>query len=200
MIPRARLAQVFTVAWMLIELLVAVGAGVAAHSVALTASGAVSAIEFFAALVVLRHLGIRRDLGEDLLERWERQASRLVGWGLWAVTAFIVGSSAATLLGGNHPDPSPVGIALAVSALLVMPWLWRWRLGLSNQLRSSALRADAARSEVCVYMAGALLVGLVLNRLFDWWWADPAAGLAMIWWIRGEADKALDAARTGKHR
>ncbi len=47
-------------------------------------------------------------------------------------------------------------------------------------------------------MAATLLAGLVLNDLFGWWWADPLAGLAMIWWIRGEATEALEAARTGQ--
>ncbi|HEV3234176.1 MAG TPA: cation transporter, partial [Candidatus Dormibacteraeota bacterium] len=76
---------------------------------------------------------------------------------------------------------------------------WRWRLALSRRIHSAALRADAACSAVCLYMAATLLVGLVLNRLFGWWWADPIAGLAMIWWIRNEANEALEAARTGKH-
>jgi divalent metal cation (Fe/Co/Zn/Cd) transporter len=48
-------------------------------------------------------------------------------------------------------------------------------------------------------MAVTLLVGLALNQLLGWWWADPVAGLAMIWWIRGEANEALEAAATGKH-
>lgn len=56
---------------------------------------------------------------------------------------------------------------------------------------------DAACSLVCIYMSAVLLAGLVLNSLFGWWWADPVAALAMIWWIRGEAREALEAARTG---
>ena len=199
LVSTARLAQLVTVSWMVVEGIVAVGAGVLAHSVALTAFGADSAIEVFTALVVLRQLSARREVGEDLLEEQERRASRLVGWGLYAVAAYILVSSAVALLGGIHPEPSVAGIALAVASLLIMPWLWQWRLRLSEQLHSSALRADAACSAVCLYMAATLLVGLVLNRLFGWWWADPVAGLAMIWWIRGEASEALDAARTGKH-
>ena len=198
-IRRARLAQVLTVTWMLVEGLVAISAAVAARSVALAAFGADSAIEVFTALVVLRQLSLRRDATEDVLEQGERQASRLVGWGLYLVAIYIVVSAAWTLLGGIHPDPSPVGIALAVAALLIMPGLWRWRLRLSDELHSPALRADAACSAVCLYMAAALLVGLALNRLLGWWWADPVAGLAMIWWIQGEAAEALEAARTGRH-
>jgi divalent metal cation (Fe/Co/Zn/Cd) transporter len=61
------------------------------------------------------------------------------------------------------------------------------------------MRGDVACSVVCMYMAGTLLAGLLVNRLFGWWWADPVTGLAMIWWIRGEAEEALTAARTGRH-
>jgi divalent metal cation (Fe/Co/Zn/Cd) transporter len=89
-------------------------------------------------------------------------------------------------------------MALAVAALVIMPLLWRWRRRLAEKLESPALRADAACSLVCIYMSATLLVGLLLNHLLGWWWADPAAALAMIWWIRGEAREALEAARSGR--
>jgi divalent metal cation (Fe/Co/Zn/Cd) transporter len=123
----------------------------------------------------------------------------MVGVALYGVAAYIVLSSVYTLVRGIHPDPSPLGLALAVASLAVMPVLWRWRLSLSRRIHSAALRADAACSAVCLYMAATLLLGLLLNRLLGWWWADPVAGLAMIWWIRGEANEALEAAATGHH-
>ena len=128
----------------------------------------------------------------------ERQASRLVGWGLYGLIAYIPATSVWSLASGSRPESSPVGIALAVAALVVMPILWRWRLSLARRLESPALRADAACSLVCLYVSAVLLVGLVLNSLFGWWWADPVAALAMIWWIRGEASEALEAARRGR--
>ena len=79
-----------------------------------------------------------------------------------------------------------------------MAALWRWRLNLADRLGSPALKGDAACSAVCLYMAGTTLAGLILNQLFGWWWADPIAALALIWWIRGEANEALEAARTGQ--
>jgi divalent metal cation (Fe/Co/Zn/Cd) transporter len=90
-------------------------------------------------------------------------------------------------------------MVLAVAALVIMPLLWRWRRGLARRLSSPALRADAACSLICIYMTATLLAGLLLNRLFGWWWADPLAALAMIWWIRREAREALEAAHTGRH-
>ena len=199
LVRQARLAQALTACWMVVELVVAVAAGVAAHSVALTAFGVDSGIEIFTALVVLRQLLLHTDrAGDEELDRRERQASRLVGWALYGLVVYIVVSSAASLIARSRPQSSTVGIVFAVVVLVVMPVLWRWRLGLARRLHSPALRGDAACSLVCIYMAATLLAGLVLNDLMGWWWADPLAGLAMIWWIRGEAAEALEAARTGQ--
>ena len=177
----------------------AIWAGVVARSVALTAFGIDSALELFTALVVLRQLILHTQRATDEeLDARERQASRLVGLGLYGLIAYIVASSAWSLASGSRPQSSPVGVALACAALIVMPVLWRWRWALAGRLESPALRADAACSLVCVFLSVTLLAGLLLNALLGWWWADPLAALAMIWWIRGEAAEALDAAKTGR--
>ena len=195
----ARLAQVLVLGWMLIEAAVAIGSGIAARSIALTGFGADSIIELFSASVVLRQLLRRSNDGHDeSLDHGERQASRLVGWALYAVIGYIVLSSAASFLFRVRPEGSPLGIGLTVAAIFVMAALWRWRLNLADRLGSPALKGDAACSAVCLYMAGTTLAGLILNQLFGYWWADPIAALALIWWIRGEANEALEAARTGQ--
>lgn len=200
LIRQARLAELLTAAWMAIELVVAVWAGVAAGSVALLAFGVDSGIELFTALVVLRLLLLHSARStEDEFDARERQSSRIVGWALYALIGYIVVSSGVSLLAGSRPESSTVGIALAAAALVVMPVLWRWRLSLAKRLDSPALKADAACSLVCAYMSATLLVGLLLNGLFGWWWADSLAALGMIWWIRGEALEAFEAARTGRH-
>ena len=199
LIRRARLAESLTIAWMVVELLVAVWAGIAARSVALTTFGFDSAIELLTATVVLRQLVLHTERATaEELDRRERQASRLVGWSLYGLVVYVVASSIWSLASGSRAESSPAGIALAVAALLVMPLLWRWRRRLADRLDSPALRGDAACSVVCIYLSAVLLVGLLANRFLGWWWADPLAGLAMIWWIRGEAREALEAAETGR--
>jgi divalent metal cation (Fe/Co/Zn/Cd) transporter len=192
---QARIAQALTVGWMLIEGGIAVGAGVIAHSVALTAFGFDSFIELFSAAVVLRRV-LERSVYEERgsLTAGERTASKLVGWALYILIGYIVLSAIVGIGLGLHAETSPVGIGLATTSLVIMAALWRWRLNLSERLGSPALRGDAACSVVCLYMATATLVGLGLNALFGLWWADPVAGLALIWWIRGEAREALEAA------
>jgi divalent metal cation (Fe/Co/Zn/Cd) transporter len=200
LIRQARLAEALTLAWMAVELVVALWAGIAARSVALTTFGVDSGIELFTAAVVLRLFVLHTErTTEEELDARERQASRLVGWGLYGLIAYILATSVWSLASGSRPESSRVGIALAIAALVVMPLLWRWRLALARHLDSPALRADAACSLVCIYMSAVLLAGLALNSLFGWWWADSLAALAMIWWIRGEAREALEAARTGVH-
>lgn len=200
LISHARFAESLTVAWMVVELVVALWAGVVARSVALTTFGIDSALELFTALVVLRQLILHTQRATDEeLDIRERQASRLVGFGLDGLIAYIVASSAWSLASGSRPQSSTAGVALALPALIIMPLLWRWRLALAGRLDSPALRADSACSLVCVYLSATLLAGLLLNALLGWWWADPLAALAMIFWIRGEAAEALEAAKTGRH-
>jgi divalent metal cation (Fe/Co/Zn/Cd) transporter len=200
LIRQARLAEALTVAWMVIELVVALWAGIAARSVALTTFGVDSGIELFTAIVVLRQLLLHTERAtESELDARERQASRLVGWSLYGLIVYIVASSAWSFASRSRPESSRAGLALAIAALVIMPLLWRWRLTLGRRLHSPALRADAACSLVCIYLSAALLAGLLLNSLLGWWWADPLAALAMIWWIRGEARETLEAARSGRH-
>lgn len=191
-LQQARLAQWLTVGWMIAEGAVAIGAGVAAHSVALTAFGVDSGIELFSSVVVLRRL-LQRSENEERgsMTRRERSATKLVGFALYALIAYILLSAGGALVFRLEPAASPVGIGLTIASLLIMAALWRWRLALADRLGSPALRGDAACSMVCLYMAGVALAGLLLNQFFGLWWADPLAGLALIWWIRGEADEAL---------
>lgn len=184
---------------MVVELAAALAVGIAARSVALTTFGLDSGIELFTSLVVLRAL-LLRDAGTDQeqLDARERRASRLIGLALYGLIVYIVITSLASLIARVRPQASTPGVVLAVVVLCVMPVLWRWRLALARRLDSPALRGDCACSLVCIYMSATLLAGLLLNRVAGWWWADPLAGLAMVWWIRGEAHEALEAAETGR--
>ncbi|MGA8922736.1 MAG: cation transporter [Candidatus Dormiibacterota bacterium] len=191
---QARLAQSLTVAWMVVEGVVAIGAGIGAHSVALTAFGVDSGIELFSSAIVLRRLVGRSESEErGSLSGRERRASRLVGGALYALIACIVISAGIGLVFRIKPASAPVGIDLTIASVLIMTVLWRWRLVLADRLGSPALRGDAACSVVCLYMAVTTLAGLLLNRLFGLWWADPVAGLALLWWIRKEASEASEA-------
>jgi divalent metal cation (Fe/Co/Zn/Cd) transporter len=184
---------------MIVEAAVAVAAGVAARSVALTAFGVDSGIELFSSAVVLSRL-LQRSESEERgsMSSGERTATRLVGYGLYALIAYIVLSAGVAVAFRIHPGGSPAGIGLTVVSLAIMAVLWRWRLALADRLGSPALKGDAACSVVCVYLAAVALAGLLLNQLFGLWWADPLAALALVWWIRGEANEAIETARPAR--
>jgi divalent metal cation (Fe/Co/Zn/Cd) transporter len=156
---------------MLIETL-AIAAGIAAHSVALTGFGLDSVIEIGAAGVVLWQLS-SADEGRI------HTAHRLIGVSLYALAAYVAADSIYTLARQQQPEHSLLGIAIAVGALAIMPPLARAKQRLGGQMKNAALVADSSESSLCAYLSAILLVGLALNAAFGWWWADPVAGLGI---------------------
>jgi len=188
-----------TIAWMVVEAVVSIGAGVLAHSVLLTAFGLDSVIELVTGGVLLRRL-LTEMRGGDLeqVERAENRAAWITGVALILLCLYIVVSAAVGLRTRAEPDRSFAGIAVAVAAVIGMPVLARRKRVIAGRLNSPALRGDAACSITCAYMAGALLVGLVLNAALGWWWADSVAALTLLYWLGQEAREALEGARAGR--
>jgi divalent metal cation (Fe/Co/Zn/Cd) transporter len=111
---------------------------------------------------------------------------------------YVVVSAGAALLTRTEPDRSFAGIAVALVAVIGMPILARRKRRIAGQLNSAALRGDAACSITCAYMAGALLIGLLMNAALGWWWADSVAALTLLYWLGREAREALEGARAGR--
>ncbi|WIG58995.1 MAG: hypothetical protein OJF49_001742 [Ktedonobacterales bacterium] len=191
--------EALTMGWMTIEAGVAIGAGLLAGSVLLVAFGVDSVIELLTGGVLLWRLATEARGGTlARVERAERRAAWVTGIGLALLCVYVVASAAVGLLTQTRAERSLMGIALAVAALLLMPALaWRKRV-LAARLGSAALRGDAACSITCAYMAATLLVGLLANAAFGWWWADSAAALALLIWLVPEARETLAAAREGR--
>jgi divalent metal cation (Fe/Co/Zn/Cd) transporter len=183
-IRRGRRLQYFTVAWNSLEGLIALVAGFLAGSVALVGFGFDSVIEVTSGAAVLWRL--YRD-GEHA----ERLALRIVGLCFVALAVYIAYESAATLLGGRAPERSIPGIVLAALSLVVMPILARAKRKVAGALGSGAMHADARQTDFCTYLSAILLGGLLLNALWGWWWADPAAAIVMIPIIAREGWQAL---------
>jgi divalent metal cation (Fe/Co/Zn/Cd) transporter len=175
--------QWITVVFMIVEFAVAVGAGIKAHSLALTAFGGDSAIELFSATVVLSRFYI----GDQL----EQVATRTTTILLYALAVFIALSSVASLvLRISTAEGSYVGIAVLLAAAIIMPWLGRRKRELSAQTCSNALRADSVQSSVCAYMSWIALAGIAINTAFHLPWIDSVAALALVPFILYEANRA----------
>ena len=175
-----RTLQWITIVWMLIEISVAMAAGIRAHSVALTGFGLDSAIEFLSAVIVLW----RFRLGPSV----EKRATRIAAILLYLLAVYIFVSVGLALAAFTaEPQPSIAGIALLCVATSFMPLLGRAKRKLASQTRSSTLRADAAQTNVCAYMSWISLSGLLLNARWHLHWADSAAALLLLPLIIREA-------------
>jgi len=182
----------FTVGWNSVEAIVAIGAGLAAGSIALVGFGLDSVIETSAGLMVLWR--VMREVGgaaEANVIRAERQALSFVGLTFLGLAAYICYESGGKLWRQEAPAESWVGIALAACSLIVMPLLAVRKRAVARALGSRALEADAVETAVCAYLSFTLLLGLGANALFGWWWADPVAALAMLPLILKEGLEAL---------
>ena len=190
--------EILTVAWMAVEAVLAIGAGVVARSVLLTAFGADSVIELLSGGVLLWRLG-RESSGRSLeaVEDVEGRAAWISAILLGLLCAYVLVSSIAGLIFQVRPEASPLGIAVAAAAVLVMPLLaWRKR-AVNLTIGSSALRADIAEAITCAYLAGTTLFGVALAALSGWWWVEYLAAFALLFWLAREALEAFGSAGEG---
>lgn len=153
-----------------------------AGSVALLGFGIDSLIELASGIVVgWRVLDELRERSSERVEQVERRASRLAGCLLLLLAVYIAMEAGRRLLcHGTRAEESRIGIAVTAAALLIMPGLGWAKLRVAGALKSGALRADACESVACAGLALITLVGLILNALFRWWWADPVAALVLV--------------------
>lgn len=189
-------AEYFTVAWMVVEAVVSIGAGVLAGSLLLVAFGLDSIIELVSGGILLWRLSVEaRGSTLERVERAEHRAAWVVAVSLALLCVYVLVSAAFGLLTQEKPDSSLVGIAVSLAAVFVMPGLGLTKRRLAARIDSGALRGDAASSFTCGYMAATVLVGLVLNALFHWWWAEDVAALVFLVWLGLETREALEEAR-----
>ena len=172
-----------TVAWNVIEGIIAVAAGAVASSVALIAFGVDSFVETASGAVVGWRLRAELIGGDDpeRPERLEHRAARVAAAILFALAIYIVIDAGGRLVGfGEEAQESVVGIALTAVSLALMPVLGWAKLRTARALGSRALRADAYETIACAWLSLATLAGLALNATLGCWWADPLAALAIV--------------------
>jgi divalent metal cation (Fe/Co/Zn/Cd) transporter len=191
--------ELVTIVWMTIEASIALIVGFMTRSVSLQGFGIDSIIELLAGGILLWRLLVEQRGGSvEAVEHAERRASWVTAIGLFTLAVYIVGDSAFSFLTQTKPEASWWGVGLAIAAAIIMPLLWQGKLRVAKQIGSAALKADAACSVTCAYMSLTLLAGLLLNRLFGWWWADPLAALGLVYFLVQEGREALHEARTGE--
>lgn len=172
---RAIRLEYFTVGWNIVEAAVALAAGGVASSTALIGFGLDSIVETSSGVALLWRFKQRR-LDDH---KAESRATRLVALTFFALAAYVGYESGADLWLRRTPEFSLPGTILASLSLIVMPVLGMAKRRLARRLQSRALAADGMETLLCAYLSATLLVGLGMNGLFGWWWADPLAGLVI---------------------
>jgi cation diffusion facilitator family transporter len=186
----------FTVAWNVVEALIAIGVGVVVESVALVGFGVDSGIEVISAVALLwrlRKAGPHASAEEHGAA--ERRALYLVAATFFLLAAYILYEAIGALLSGEGSESSTVALVLSVVSILVMPTLAYLKGRTGRELRSRALVADSVETWVCAYLSVALLATVGLNAAFGWWWADPVGALAMLPVILWQGWETLEEAR-----
>jgi divalent metal cation (Fe/Co/Zn/Cd) transporter len=179
LLRRGVVLEGLTVGYNALEGVVAIAAGLAAGSVALTGFGIDSVIEVASGGLLWWRL--RAELRSSVVgPTAEARSARWAGILLLALALYIVVESARRFITRDRPEESLVGIVLMVLSLIVMPLLARAKLRMAQALDSRALRADAQETIVCAWLSLTTLIGLGLNAALGWWWADPVAALAMV--------------------
>jgi divalent metal cation (Fe/Co/Zn/Cd) transporter len=165
-----------TLGWNAVGVVVVLAAALAARSVALAGFGLDSGIEIFASVIVVWQL-----TGTATPAR-ERRALRLIGAAFLALAAYVLVQSVFTLATRGHPHRSPPGIAWLAATFAVMLLLAIWKGRTGRALGSPVLVTESRVTMVDAFLAGSVLVGLVLNAAVGWWWADPVSALVIVYY------------------
>lgn len=170
---RVRMLVAATITYNVVEAVIALVAGTVASSTALIGFGLDSVIEVASAAAVAWQFS-----GSDP-EKRERTALKVIAVSFFALAAYVSVESGLSLLQGERATHSTAGIVLAAVSLLIMPGLSYAQRRAGRELGSASAVADSKQTLLCTYLSAVLLVGLVVNSLFGWWWADPLAALVI---------------------
>ncbi|WP_250891370.1 cation diffusion facilitator family transporter [Curtobacterium poinsettiae] len=199
---RVRWIVAATITYNVIEAIVAIAAGTVASSTALVGFGLDSIAEVLSAAAVAWQFA-----GRDPEAR-ERTALKVIAVSFFALALYVTLDAVLTLTGIREPEHSAVGIVLTAVSLVIMPFLSLLERRTGKELGSASAIADSKQTLICSYLSAAVLIGLLLNTLFGWTWADPVAGLVVVVFAvregleawRGDACKQPVSALTGERQ
>lgn len=161
--------------WMTVEGGVGLLAGITAGSIALVGWALSSAVEGLASVIVIWRFTGSRTLSETA----EGRAQKAVAISFWLLAPYVAIESVRDLVQQHRPEASLLGIGLTITSMILMPALGIAKQRLGARLGSGATAGEGTQNLLCAYLAGAVLVGLLANQFFGWWWLDAVAGLAI---------------------
>ncbi len=190
LIRQAFRLEYVTLAWMIIEAVVAIASGIVADSLTLTAFGIDSLIELASAGIVIWRLTLELRYSQTFAEEAERTASRVGGALLFALAAYVIASASWKLWAQQGAEFSLAGLIVMGLAIPIMYYLSQRKRRIADALGSGVLRADAVESIACGWLAFVVVIALVAQILSGAWWIDPLASLGIVWFLIREGREA----------
>ncbi len=181
---RIRIIVAVTIGYNLIEAVIALTSGAASSSTALIGFGLDSTIEVLSAAAVAWQF-TRSDP-----ERYEKGTLRAIAVAFFALAAYVLVNSTLALTGTLRPEHSTLGLIITALSVIIMPGLSLLERHTGTELGSATAVADSKQTLICTYLSAAVLVGLLLNSLFGWWFADPMAALIIVYFAIREGIEA----------
>lgn len=170
---RIRLLVAATIAYNVVEAIIALSEGARVASTALIGFGLDSVIEVSSAAAVAWQFS-----APDPKTR-EKRALRLIAFSFFALALYVGVDAVLSLFGRGEARHSPIGIGLAAVSLVIMPMLSWAQRSAGREFGSRSAVADSKQTLLCTYLSAVLLIGLVANSAFGWSWADPVAALVI---------------------
>jgi len=181
----------FTVGYNISEGVVSIAAGLLADSIALIGFGLDSFVESLSGSVMIWRLRKHGKISEEEEEKVEKKAVRFVAYTFFILGAYVLYESVEKLYLHETPNPSLLGIFIALISIIVMPILFYLKYRTGKSMGSKSLVADSKETLACVFLSGALLIGLGLNYLHGFWQADPIVGLVVVIYLGKEGYTTL---------
>lgn len=190
-LARALKLEYLTLVWNSLEGLIAVIAALSAGSIALLAFGVDSFVECASGGILIWRLRAEATAADRCaIAALDRRAHKLVGASLFLLALYISADSGHALYACERPHPTVVGLALTGVSMGVMAFLARAKRRVAVELGSRAMEADSFQTSACFWLSAVTLVGIGLNAVLGWWWADPVAALAMTVFLVQEGREA----------
>jgi divalent metal cation (Fe/Co/Zn/Cd) transporter len=174
-IRQGLLLEYVTLLWNVVGVVIVIFAAIKASSVALAGFGLDSLIEILASAVVVWQL-------KGANERREAKALRIISVAFSLLAIYILLQAARTLTSSTHPHTSAIGIIWLSITFVTMLSLAYGKHKVGNKIQNPVLLTEGKVTLVDAYLAGAVLIGITLNALFGWWWADPLAGIVIVYY------------------
>jgi divalent metal cation (Fe/Co/Zn/Cd) transporter len=181
----------FTVGYNISEGVVSIAAGLLADSIALIGFGLDSFVESLSGSVMIWRLRKHGKISEEEEEKVEKKAVRFVAYTFFILGAYVLYESVEKLYLHETPNPSLLGIFIALISIIVMPILFYLKYRTGKSMGSKSLVADSKETLACIFLSGALLIGLGLNYLHGFWQADPIVGLVVVIYLGKEGYTTL---------